>query len=148
MVLSSAGFWLLTSLLVGLLANRLPQSWLVPPRPQTGGQQLRRQDRMGVRQWKRWIPDGGAALPGGIAKASLVRRDHASLGRLLVETRRAELVHWILWSAAGVTALWLPPGGVLVNLLFATGFNLPCLVLQRYNRQRLQHCLRRAHGSR
>ena len=93
--------------------------------------------------WKRWIPDAGGALPGGVPKASLVRRDAAALRRLVVETHRAELVHWLLWPAGLLTALWLPPTGVLVNVVFATLFNLPCVLLQRFNRGRLRRCLAR-----
>jgi glycosyl-4,4'-diaponeurosporenoate acyltransferase len=94
-------------------------------------------NRLAVRRWKPWIPDAGNALPGGVSKSTLVRRDPQALRRLLLETRRAELVHWALWPAWLVTALWLPPAGVLINLIFATAFNLPCLLLQRYNRLRL-----------
>lgn len=155
MLVSSAAFWLLSSLLVGLLANQLPQRWLQHKqgRPVAGGpgggrQQLRPWAPPGIRLWKRWIPDGGNALPGGIAKASLVRRDAAALQRLLIETRRAEWVHGLLWAAGLLTALWLPPVAVLVNLAFASAFNLPCLLLQRHNRIRLQRCIARAHRSR
>jgi glycosyl-4,4'-diaponeurosporenoate acyltransferase len=35
----------------------------------------------------------------------------------------------------------MPPQGVLVNLVFATLFNLPCLWVQRYNRLRLRKIL-------
>jgi glycosyl-4,4'-diaponeurosporenoate acyltransferase len=144
-LLSSVAFWLLASLVVGAVANQLPPRWLeaagpapphrLPPRRPAGP--------LGIRLWKRWIPDAGGALPGGVAKASLVRREPAALRRLLLETRRAELVHGLLWPAGLLTALWLPPAGVLVNLVFATAFNLPCLLLQRYNRTRLRHCLAR-----
>ncbi len=140
LLLSSMAFWLSASLLVGLLANRLPSTWLeragdscASPRPP---------GPPGIRVWKRWIPDAGGALPGGVRKASLVRRDPQSLRRLVLETRRAELVHWLLLPGGLLTALWLPPAGVLVNALFALAFNLPCLLLQRHNRARLQHCLR------
>jgi glycosyl-4,4'-diaponeurosporenoate acyltransferase len=144
LVLSSVAFWLLASLLVGWLANLLPPSWLQPaassplaPEPLPG---------LGVRVWKRWIPDAGGALPGGVAKASLVRRDPEALRRLVIETRRAELVHGVLWPAGLLTTLWLPPAAVLVNLVFATLFNLPCLLVQRHNRRRLQRCLQRMAG--
>jgi glycosyl-4,4'-diaponeurosporenoate acyltransferase len=148
-VLGSAAFWLLASLLVGLLANRLPLAWL---RGQDGA--ARRwtvpgwltapaHGPLAIRRWKRWIPDAGGALPGGVAKASLVRRDPRALERLLLETRRAELVHWALLPAGLLTALWLPPAGVVVNGLFALLFNLPCVLLQRYNRARLRRCLAR-----
>jgi glycosyl-4,4'-diaponeurosporenoate acyltransferase len=62
---------------------------------------------------------------------------------LVVETHRAELVHWLLWPAGLLTALWLPPAGVGVNVVFATLFNLPCVLVQRYNRARLRRCLAR-----
>ena len=149
LVLSSAAFWLLASLLVGGLANRLPPSWLEESRAQA---QLLSSGQahlsppwpgLGIRRWKRWIPDAGGALPGGVVKASLVRRDRRALERLLLETRRAELVHALLWPAGLLTALWQPAAAVLVNLGFATLFNLPCLLLQRHNRRRLYRCLTR-----
>ncbi len=147
-VAACAVLWLSWCLVVGALANQLPQPWLTtrlldPARP-PGFVPLAVYERwLGIRVWKRWIPDAGDALPGGIRKASLARRDPQALQRLIVETRRAELVHWAIWPAWIATALWLPPQGVALNLLFATLFNLPCLLLQRYTRQRLQRCLRR-----
>lgn len=142
-VWSSAAFWLVLSLVVGLLANQLPERWLrraaPPQRPLAAAAAW----PPGIRHWKRWIPDAGPALPGGIRKASLARRDPKLLLRLMLETRRAELVHWLLWPAGLLTTLWLEPSGVLVNLGFATIFNVPCLLLQRYNRRRLQRCLAR-----
>jgi glycosyl-4,4'-diaponeurosporenoate acyltransferase len=150
-VLATAGLWLGWSLLVGALANRLPLAWLCDPAdaPPRGGRTpspCRYERWLAIRRWKPWIPDAGNALPGGIRKASLARRDPDALRRLIGETRRAELVHWALWPAWLVTALWLPPAGVALNLLFATAFNLPCLLLQRYNRRRLQRVVARFAG--
>ncbi|MGB7563348.1 MAG: hypothetical protein WBM08_01210 [Prochlorococcaceae cyanobacterium] len=62
---------------------------------------------------------------------SLVRRDPATLHRLVAETRRVELVHRALWPFWLVTAEWPPPVGVLIDMVCATAFNLPCLWLQR-----------------
>ncbi|MEX1316769.1 MAG: hypothetical protein AB1Z22_06530 [Synechococcaceae cyanobacterium] len=155
-VLGCAGLWLGWSLLVGTIANRLPDRLLerrlagaatpaaTVPLGRTPQLALRRlETRLAIRRWKPWIPDAGNALPGGVSKASLVRRNPLALRRLLLETRRAELGHWALWPAWLLTALWLPPAGVLLNLAFATLFNLPCLLLQRYNRLRLELVLRR-----
>lgn len=146
--LSSACLWVLGALLVGALANQLPLGWLSSPLGNAPPERATRwlaiyEQRLGIRSWKRWIPDAGHALPGGIRKASLVRRDPAALQRLVAETRRAEWVHWLLWPLWLLTLLWLPAGGVVVNLLFATVFNLPCLLLQRYNRLRLRLLLAR-----
>jgi glycosyl-4,4'-diaponeurosporenoate acyltransferase len=151
-LLATAGLWLGWSVLVGSLANRLPMRWLCEASDgaDTGGRAASTQGYerwLAIHRWKRWIPDAGDALPGGIRKASLARRNPAALRRLIAETRRAEWVHWALWPAWLVTALWLPPAGVALNLLFASLFNLPCLLLQRYNRRRLQRLLRRfSHG--
>jgi glycosyl-4,4'-diaponeurosporenoate acyltransferase len=155
-VLGSAALWLLASLLVGLLANRLPLAWLrgwdrermervvlANRRPVARWAACPADGPLAIRRWKRWIPDAGGALPGGVSKASLVRREPQALERLLLETRRAELVHWALLPGGLLTALWLPPAGVVVNVLFALLFNLPCVLLQRYNRDRLRRCLAR-----
>ena len=146
--LSSALGWLLWSLLVGSVANCMPAPWLAHAQRLTGAcpwpespQDYER--RLGIRRWKRWMPDAGAVLPAGVRKDSLIGRDRAALERLMLETSRAELVHLTLWPFWLLTALWLPQAGVLINLVFATLFNLPCLLLQRYNRLRLQRALRR-----
>jgi glycosyl-4,4'-diaponeurosporenoate acyltransferase len=88
-VLSSAAFWLVAALLVGQVANLVPPRWLAtgqwrPPPPVDP-----RAGLPWIRLWKRWIPDAGGALPGGVPKASLVRRDPEALRRLIVETIRA-----------------------------------------------------------
>ena len=143
-LLSSVGFWLVASLLVGLLANRLPSAWLQPRHPGRNDGRRSTAARLGppgIRVWKRWIPDAGGVLPGGVSKASLVRRDAGDLRRLELETRRAEFVHWVLLPGGCLTVFWLPTAGVLMNLAFALVLNLPCLLLQRHNRARLQHCL-------
>ena len=147
-LLTSGLLWLIGSLLIGGLANRLPAAALardgVLTRPRPWGESTDGYERrLGIRFWKNRLPDAGNALPGGVTKAQLVTRDRQALERLVAETRRAELVHLALWPLWLVTLLWLPPTGVLINLLFATLFNLPCLLLQRYNRRRLQRVVAR-----
>jgi glycosyl-4,4'-diaponeurosporenoate acyltransferase len=147
-LLTSGLLWLVGSLLIGGMANRLPAAALardgVLTRPRPWGESTAGYERrLGIRSWKNRLPDAGNALPGGVTKAHLVTRDRQALERLVAETRRAELVHLALWPLWLVTLLWLPPAGVLINLLFATLFNLPCLWLQRYNRLRLQQLLSR-----
>jgi glycosyl-4,4'-diaponeurosporenoate acyltransferase len=138
--------WFGWALLIGWLANRLPSSaldhdtWLTRARPWPQSE-AGYEKRLAILRWKSLLPDAGDALPGGVRKNSLVSRDPAALQRLVEETRRAELVHLAIWPFWLCTALWMPPAGVLVNMIFATLFNLPCLLLQRYNRLRLARTL-------
>ncbi|MFZ0409106.1 MAG: hypothetical protein WAM11_13495 [Cyanobium sp.] len=145
--LGCAAGWFSWSLLIGGLANCLPQALLQQDnrltRRRSWEERRLYEQRLAIRFWKGLLPDAGPALPGGVAKRALVRRDPRALEQLVAETRRAELVHWALWPFWIVTSLWLPPVGVLLNLLFATLFNLPCLAVQRYNRLRLQLSLDR-----
>jgi glycosyl-4,4'-diaponeurosporenoate acyltransferase len=147
-VLKCALGWLSWSLLVGALANRVPPSWLAAGhwfwRLSRQGRRQGFERRLAIRRWKAWLPDAGNALPKGVAKAALVGRDRADLERLVLETKRAELVHLLLLPFWIVTSRWLTPAGVLLNLLFACGFNLPCIWIQRYNRLRLISLLERS----
>jgi glycosyl-4,4'-diaponeurosporenoate acyltransferase len=153
---SSALGWLGWSLLVGYGGHRLSADWLLTFTaldgtagvPAAGRRWL---ERLGIRRWKDRLPEAGAFFPGGTSKRSLgggaPSRRRATmtqdLQRLLVETRRAELVHLAIWPFWLATALWLPAAAVLVNLAFATAFNLPCLLVQRFNRHRLLRLLER-----
>ena len=97
----------------------------------------------------------GAGLASGAlnAVAFLISRHHATTSpgggqRLLVLAHVVMAVVslpllWLLWPAGLLSALWLPPEGVAVNLVFGTLFNLPCVLLQRFNRWRLRRCLAR-----
>ena len=140
-LLGSGAYWLVLSLLVGGLANWLPEAWLICP-PLRPSQHV----IPGIRRWKRWIPDAGGVLPGGVPKTNLVQRDPQVLQQLAAETRRAELVHWVLWAGWLPTLFWLPPRGVGINLCFACLFNIPCLLLQRHTRSRVERCLQRWQG--
>lgn len=91
-----------------------------------------------IKQWKDRLPEAGGFFPRGISKNTLGGRRFADLQRFAAETRRAEYVHWAIWLFWIPTALWTPAWGVCLNLVFATLVNCPCLLIQRYNRLRIQ----------
>jgi len=97
---------------------------------------------VGVKRWKRLLPDGAPVFPGGFSKRHLASAKAAYLATFLAETRRAELGHWLaifltpaffVWNEWYVAALMIP---------YALAVNLPCIVTQRYNRARLARVLR------
>ena len=128
------------SLAIGFTAPRWPDRWLTRdagPLRLTRFDTRERYERLGVRWWKRHFPEGGS-WAGGESKSRLpALTDAAAVERYVVETRRAEWVHWLScltplpvllvepsWVAAGLTVITLVVNGVAVGIV-------------RYNRLRL-----------
>ena len=96
-----------------------------------------------IRRWKRWLPEGGDVFEGGFNKSQLHGRSTPLLERFVVETRRAEMTHWVVMSFGPLFWLWSSWWLGLVMVVFGVVSNLPCLVAQRYNRARLLRVLAR-----
>jgi glycosyl-4,4'-diaponeurosporenoate acyltransferase len=89
------------------------------------------------------IPEAGTFFADGFSKRRVVTRDPAYLERFLIETRRAELAHWLVMVIAAVFVLWNPWWMVMIMVAYAFVANIPCLLVQRYNRARLLRVLAR-----
>jgi glycosyl-4,4'-diaponeurosporenoate acyltransferase len=94
-------------------------------------------ERLRVRRWKDRLPNVGGA------KSAIGDRSTSALDRFVVETRRAEWVHWMIVAIVPLFAAWNPAWAMPLVLLIALAFNLPCIVVQRYNRLRLRRVLLR-----
>lgn len=99
-----------------------------------------------IKSWKDKLPDAAGWFHGGIAKAHLGVRSPAMLSRFARETWRGELVHWLALLALPLFAIWNPWWGVLVNAAYAVAANLPCILVQRYNRARLRRFIAKREG--
>jgi glycosyl-4,4'-diaponeurosporenoate acyltransferase len=102
--------------------------------------------RLRIKSWKDRLPEAGAFFAGGFSKRSLRASDPDTLERFVAETRRAERTHWWLVALGPVFFLWNPWWLALVMVAYAVVANLPCLLVQRYNRARLQRVLARRAG--
>jgi glycosyl-4,4'-diaponeurosporenoate acyltransferase len=135
--------WFAWSVGVGYVGHRLPierftvDSWLTKLRRfERDGRWYER--RLRIKRWKDRLPEAGAFFGGGFSKRSVRRVD---LDRYLVETRRAETVHWAAMSLTPVFAIWNPPWAMVAIVVYALAANGPCLLVQRYNRARLVRIL-------
>jgi glycosyl-4,4'-diaponeurosporenoate acyltransferase len=137
--------WFVWSAGIGYLAHRVPVRFFGLDTAITrlrafecGGHWYERNLR--IKRWKDRLPEAGALFTGGFSKRAVRRSD---LERFVIETRRAECVHWIAMSLWPVFGVWNPPWAMAVIIVYALAANVPCLVVQRYNRARLIRVLRR-----
>lgn len=101
-----------------------------------------------VKAWKELLPDAADWMQGGFHKKRLKGRDPEYLRDFMRETRRAELVHWIAFWAAGLFYFWNPAWVVKWMFLYSAIANLPCIIVQRYNRGRFERIMERNHAVR
>jgi len=121
------------------LFTRMPVAWFNPGVGYAWERGGRRYERwFGIKRWKDRLPDAARWFRGGFAKGMLVGKQADYLDRFIRETWRGELCHWCAIACAAVFFLWNPIWADLVMVTFAVAANLPCILAQRYNRQRFQ----------
>jgi glycosyl-4,4'-diaponeurosporenoate acyltransferase len=143
-----AGVWASWSALCGYVAHRMSPArlsgsrWLFRLRRfETDGRVYERLLR--IKRWKDRLPEAGALFRGGFSKRSIPAHDRDHLERFAVETRRAELTHWLVLAGAPWFFLWNPWWLGLAMIGYGIVANVPCVVIQRYNRARLLRMIRR-----
>jgi glycosyl-4,4'-diaponeurosporenoate acyltransferase len=143
-VIVDAAAWASWSAVVGFGASRLSpgtlahDSWVTRLRPVEHGGRI--YDRLRIRRWKDAVPEAGGFF-GGRSKRGLGGRDPAALARFAAETRRAELVHWLVLGLTPFFVLWNPLGLFLAMVAYGLIANVPCIAIQRYNRARITRTL-------
>jgi glycosyl-4,4'-diaponeurosporenoate acyltransferase len=94
-----------------------------------------------IKSWKDSLPDGAALFKKGFRKKSMVSKDIEYLKRFVIETCRAELAHWLVILFSPVFFIWNPLWAGIIMILYAFLANLPCIIAQRYNRERFLRIL-------
>jgi glycosyl-4,4'-diaponeurosporenoate acyltransferase len=91
-----------------------------------------------LKKWKKRLPDGAALFKKGFKKKHLKELDSVYLDDFIRETCRAEFTHWIMFLFSSVFFIWNPWWVGIVMIVYAILVNLPCIIIQRYNRIRLK----------
>ncbi len=143
-IVLNVGGWLAIQLGLAWAFTKMPIHWFKPAGPfkwERNGRFYER--RFSVRSWKNRLPDAAPWFGGGFAKGMLTDTRPDYLDRFIRETWRGELCHWTAIACAPVFFLWNPWWGDLIIVAYALAANLPCILVQRYNRARLQTVLAR-----
>lgn len=95
-------------------------------------------EKLGVRHWQNKVPDMSRILPFFMPKKKLDSDYAQKLPGMIQETCIAELIH-LLHALFGLYCirLWPSFGGIIFALVNIALFNLPFIVIQRFNRPRL-----------
>ncbi len=147
LAVGDAALWAAWSAGCGYAAHRIPDPALRRDRLLA----LRRFERDGrayervlrIKAWKDTLPEAGSLFRGGFSKRHVVRHDRAYLEQFLAETRRAERAHWAIAALGPVFFAWNPWWLASAMLGYAIVANVPCILVQRYNRARLVRLLDR-----
>lgn len=133
--------WFSWSVVCGYTAHRRPAGSFdptrLPYRLLAWERNGRVYGRIGIRRWKGLLPEAGDVFAGGFSKRQLRSRDPQYLDRFLAETCRAEFTHWAIMAIAPLCFVVFDPLVAALNCVFAVVANIPCLLVQRFNRGRL-----------
>lgn len=145
---ANVAIWIVIQMGAGIAAQHMPSAWFAHDRFlfrtrrwEQGGEFW--QTLFRVRSWKHLLPDGAKVFRNGFAKRHLRACDSAFLQTFILESRRAELTHWIVLPFTALFFLFNPPIGSLISIAYALAANAPCIIAQRFNRPRIQRVLDR-----
>lgn len=130
-----------------LLGRMIPAKWLRPDmgmfQPFAFEQNGRIYEKMGIRKWHKRLPDMSRILPFLVPAKNMKGAYKKRLDVMIHETCVAEFIHHLMnLFALHCLKIWPGMGGICVALLYIM-LNLPFILIQRYNRPRLQHLQKR-----
>ena len=89
-----------------------------------------------VKKWKEFLPDGAKLFKAGFQKKRLQEKSEGYYHEFLLETKRAEITHYITMVPLLFFFIWNPIEAYVLILLYGIILNVPCIIVQRYNRIR------------
>ena len=145
-VIIDIGAWLFFHLSISAICLKLPLStfqydtfWARIYSWEKSGDLWQRLFR--VKTWKSKVIDGASLFKNGYEKKALHGISEKDLQTFSEETKRAELTHWLSILPAPLFFLWNPLWAGWVMIVYAFVFNLPFIIVQRYNRGRIKKIL-------
>lgn len=147
-ILLDIAAWFFFHMSISFLCMKIPDEWYAKPHSLFQSFAWEKQGAIWqhlfrIKNWKKYLPDGSSIVKSAYNKTHLHGKDNHTLAKFIIETKRAELTHWLLIPPAFVFFIWNPLWAGIVMLLYAGVANLPFIIIQRYNRPRLERMQQR-----
>ena len=126
------------------LGRLLPKRWLHPDKfPfRTYAWEEKLWKALQIHKWQAKVPDMSRLFKKLMPAKALTQKTAQDLPIMIQETCVAELTHGLLcFAGLALLKIWRGPGGVILTVIYIVFGNLPFLLIQRYNRPRLQRLL-------
>lgn len=139
--------------LFGFFAGRiLPKKWFNPKvfpfKPFGFEEDGTFYEKLKVHKWQSHVPDMSRIFTKLMPAKNLSGNYKERLPLMICETCIAETVHgFVMLMGLHFLEIWQGLGGILCELVFCFVFNLPYIVIQRYNRPRLMRIYNRINCS-
>jgi len=136
-IVAGLACWVAWSVVIGVIAPRVPARWFAGGGCSVSEREARVYLGIRVHTWKRLLPDAGGWFKRNGRKDALIVKDVTVLQQFVIESRRAEMVHWLVFALAPTFFLWNPAPVAWLMVGFGVLINVPCLIALRYNRRRV-----------
>lgn len=90
-----------------------------------------------VRRWKNRLPESSRIIKGSFNKTSIGSLKPEHLRIYLIESCRAELLHWLGIPPFILFGFFVPLNVLMWMGVYALIFNVPFIIIQRFNRPRI-----------
>lgn len=147
-----AVLWVVLHLAASAISHRIDEKYLTINnlvfKTRTWEENGRVYDRLlKVKKWKKFLPEIYLFRHGALKEVLYKKEPSAGRNELLeqylLESCRAELSHWLTIFPFWIFGFFAPPVIVFYMLLYALAANLPCIIVQRFNRPRIVKLLSR-----
>lgn len=140
--------FILVSVAMTIICEKMPSSiynykkWLFREKKWEHGGRLY-EHLFGVKRWKSKLPDISDFMKWRFNKKHLAESGSDYLSIFLTESCKSEFTHWMIILSTLLFRFWSDFTSTLFFLVLASLLNLPYIIIQRYNRPRLIHLLKR-----
>lgn len=135
-------YWSVTQLSLSHLFTKVPRSFFVTHHQWFQTFSFEKEGELWnrlflINKWKMYIPEGEWLNKNIYNKRVLKPLTQENIYKMIIEMRRAELVHWL--SILPVMVFVRASKCIkIINILYALLANVPIILTQRYNRPRLE----------